>query len=184
MKCHFPLGRSSFPARQAQRGITLLVVLVLLLILSLLGVAVLRGSAMQERMSANQRDRSLAFQAAETAMRYAQENVLGAGTWDVSIPTPTDCGNVSVCPSGSAPVWRTVPTAAFDFAAAGLGAAPEFWVEYLGVGPGRKGSCDQLPLPLDCSSPMYRINARSRADGRADVVMQSTVISRIPEPGT
>ena len=31
MKCHFPLGRSSFPARQAQRGITLLVVLVLLL---------------------------------------------------------------------------------------------------------------------------------------------------------
>ena len=167
-----------------QSGISLVVVLILLIAISVLGIAVLRSSAMQERMSANQRDRSLAFQAAETAMRFAQENVLGAGTWDVTIPEPADCGNVGVCPSGSAPAWRAVPDVAFDFAAAGLAAPPEFWIEYLGVGPGRKGSCDQLPLPLDCSSPMYRINARSRADGRADVVMQSTVISRIPEPGT
>ena len=167
-----------------QSGISLVVVLILLVAISILGVAVLRSSAMQERMSANQRDRSLAFQAAETAMRYAQENVLGAGAWDTSIPTPTDCTDVGICPPGSAPAWRDVPNADFDFSAAGLAAEPEFWIEYLGVGPGRKGSCDQLPLPLDCSSPMYRINARSRADGRADVVMQSTVISRIPEPGT
>ena len=169
-----------------QSGISLVVVLILLVAISILGIAVLRSSAMQERMSANQRDRSLAFQAAETAMRYAQEDVLGAaaGAWDTNVPVAADCANSGICPPGSAPAWRVVPTANFNFSAAGLAAAPEFWIEYLGVGPARKGSCDQLPLPLDCSSPMYRINARSRANGRADVVMQSTVISRIPDPGT
>ena len=87
-----------FPAGSArhQSGISLVVVLILLVAISILGVAVLRSSAMQERMSANQRDRSLAFQAAETAMRYAQENVLGAGAWDTSIPTPTDCTDVGI----------------------------------------------------------------------------------------
>lgn len=173
-----------------QSGISLVVVLILLVAISILGIAVLRSSAMQERMSANQRDRSLAFQAAETAMRYAQEDVLGAvpanpdDAWENRIPTAADCTNFSICPPGSAPVWRDVPTAAFNFSAANLAAAPQFWIEYIGLGPAQREACDPVPPPLDCFSPMYRINVRSRADGRADVVMQSTVISRIPDPGT
>ena len=46
---------------RSQQGISLLVVLVLLIVMSILGVAVLRSSAMQERMAGNLRDRSLAF---------------------------------------------------------------------------------------------------------------------------
>ena len=45
-------------ARQRQRGISLLVVLILLVVMSILGLAVLRSSAMQERMSANMVDRN------------------------------------------------------------------------------------------------------------------------------
>lgn len=178
MKCHFPLGRSSFPARQAQRGITLLVVLVLLLILSLLGVAVLRGSAMQERMSANMRDRSLAYQGAETALRYAQEQILGANTtWEGQIPTAADCSSQGICPPGSTAVWQSLPANSYD---SKLGAAPEYWIEYLGLAPGYKGSCDLLPPTADCESPIFRITARSRSQGRADVLLQSNVSSRIP----
>ena len=47
-----------------QQGVSLLVVLILLLVMSLLGIAVLRSSAMQERMSANMVDRNEAVQAA------------------------------------------------------------------------------------------------------------------------
>lgn len=61
---------TSAPARQ--RGISLLVVLILLLVMSVLGIAVLRSSAMQERMAANMYDRSRSFQAAEMALREAQ----------------------------------------------------------------------------------------------------------------
>jgi type IV pilus assembly protein PilX len=56
-----------------QRGISLIVILLLLLVMTLIGLAVLRTTLLQERMSANLRDRSLSFQAAEAALRDAEE---------------------------------------------------------------------------------------------------------------
>ena len=61
------------PKRQA--GVSLLVVLLLLVIMTLLGLAVLRGSLLEERMSANMYDRSIAFQQAESALRQAEDRV-------------------------------------------------------------------------------------------------------------
>lgn len=182
------IRRSMLRAVRRQAGVSLVIVLVLLVAMSLLGIAILRSTAMQERMSANLRDRNLAFQSAEAGLRYAQDQ-LGAGAWDVNVPVAANCvAGVSICPTGTgtgganpAVVWSTVPTADFD---PGQAIAPEYWIEYLGLGPGRKGSCDLLPPTLDCYSPMYRITVRSRAVGRADVVLQANVISRIPEPGT
>ena len=165
-----------------QQGVSLVIVLVLLVATSILGIAVLRSTAMQERMSANLRDRSLAFQAAESALRYAQDEVLAAGDWDTQIPTADDCGDFSICPTGSAAAWREVPAGFYD--SDRLAAPPEYWIEYLGTGPARKGSCDVTPPTLDCQSPMYRVTARSRAEGRADVLLQANIISRIPDPGT
>lgn len=170
--------------RSRQTGVSLVIVLVLLVATSLLGIAILRSTAMQERMSANLRDRSIAFQAAEAALRFAQDDVLAAGDWDTRIPDADDCVASSVCPAGSAAVWRAVPTASFNFTEAGLTAAPTYWIEYLGVGPARRGACDQLPPTLDCFSPMYRVTVTSQAVGRAAVTLQANVISRIPEPGT
>lgn len=171
--------------RRGQRGVSLLMVLILLIVMSVLGIAVLRSSAMQERMSANMRDRSLAFQAAESALRYAQWEVLGvaASGWDKldKVPTAVDCTNTSICPAGSVAAWRAVPSGKYD--ATRLAAAPEYWIEYLGIGPGYKGSCDSVPPSIDCQSPMYRVTARSRASGRADVTLQATIASRIPTPG-
>lgn len=173
-----PAGSSA----RAQQGVALIVVLILLIVMSILGVVIMRSSAMQERMSANLRDRSLGFQAAEGALRYAQDQVLGAGNWDTQIPTAADCAN-GICPTGSDPVWVQVPAGTYDEARL-AGAVPEYWIEYLGVGPGYKGACDTLPPSVDCQSPMYRVTARSRGVGRADVVVQANIVSRIPEPGT
>ncbi len=167
-----------------QQGFSLVVVLLLLVVMSVLGIAVLRSSGMQERMSANMRDRSLAFQAAESALRYAQDEVLGvaASNWDKKIPTATDCTDSGICPTKSAASWHAVPAGKYD--ATRLAAPPEYWIEYLGTGPGYKGSCDTDPPSIDCRSPMFRITARSQASGRADVMLQSVISSRIPTPGT
>lgn len=183
-------ARGAADAARRQRGVSLVIVLVLLVATSLLGIAVLRSTAMQERMSANMRDRSLAFQAAESALRYAQEVVLAGSNWDTQLPTEDDCTDFSVCTldpddpdtATFVPPWRAVPDGEYD--STRLAAAPEYWIEYLGTGPGRKGSCDTLPPSLDCQSPMFRVTARSRAEGRADVMLQSNIISRIPDPGT
>ena len=172
-----------FPGNRKQRGISLVIVLVLLVATSILAIAVLRSSAMQERMSANLRDRSLAFQTAETALRYAQDQVLAAGAWDTAIPDADDCASLGICPTGSNPSWQDVPGTAYDTTR--MPEPPEFWIEYLGTGPGRKGACDVVGAEekLECQSPMYRVTARSRSEGRADVVLQANIISRIPDPG-
>ena len=77
---------SSLPRRQ--QGISLLVVLILLVVMSILGVAVLRSSAMQERMSANMVDRNEAMQAAETGLLVAQRTVIN-GTFNAIVELTT-----------------------------------------------------------------------------------------------
>ena len=83
-----------------QKGVALVVALVLLLVVTVLGLASMRGTVLQERMTANTYDRSLAFQAAEAALREGERWVMenppkptagacdGAGT--CGIPDPAD----------------------------------------------------------------------------------------------
>lgn len=68
----FPPILSAFPAPQKQRGVVLIIALVMLLILTLIGVAGLRDTQLQERMAGGAQDRELALQAAETALRTAE----------------------------------------------------------------------------------------------------------------
>ncbi|MEO8312470.1 MAG: pilus assembly protein [Caldimonas sp.] len=66
-------ARSIAGARQ--RGISLVTTLVLMLATLGLGVAVMGVNAMEERMIANTKDRDLALQAAEAALRDAEQDV-------------------------------------------------------------------------------------------------------------
>lgn len=59
------------PRRAAQRGVALVVALLLLVVITLVGLAAVRGTIMQQRMAANHFDRQVAFQSAEAAMRVA-----------------------------------------------------------------------------------------------------------------
>lgn len=56
-----------------QAGVVLVVGLVLLLILTVIGLASIRGSDLQERMAGNMRDRNMAFQASEAALREGED---------------------------------------------------------------------------------------------------------------
>lgn len=190
----FARGKGHAPGAGRQRGISLLVVLLLLVVTSLLGIAVLRSSAMQERMSANMRDRSIAMQAAEAAIRFAQTRLAApiAGrpvdqTWDDldAVPTTAECASMGICPAGTTVgTWMSVPAANYD--ASTLPVAPEYWIEYLGVTQGRlaAGEDTRSEEGPDNQTPMFRITARSRAAGRAEVMLQTNVMSRLPTPGT
>lgn len=62
------LGHYRYPAGR-QKGSVLLVSLIMLLLLTLVAVAGMQGTILQERMTGNLKDRNLAFQAAEAALR-------------------------------------------------------------------------------------------------------------------
>ena len=57
---------------RTQRGVVLIISLIFLLVLTLMGVAAMQGTTMQERMAGNSQDRNVAFQAAEAALRDAE----------------------------------------------------------------------------------------------------------------
>lgn len=168
---------SSLSVGRRQQGISLLVVLLLLVVMSVLGVAVLRSSALQERMSANLRDRSLATQAVEAALDVARANLDAATKWRTTVPTAADCASDGICPSytdeGSAG-WRNGPTL--------RGVATQYWIEYLGENTTAMETTGVIPGSETTNrGPMFRITARSSSDGRALVVLQTDVIYRNPK---
>ncbi|TBU92954.1 pilus assembly PilX family protein [Phytopseudomonas dryadis] len=57
---------------KSQRGAILIVALIMLLLVTIIGLASMRGTSLQERMAGNLRDQELALQAAEAALRKGE----------------------------------------------------------------------------------------------------------------
>jgi len=64
------------PLNMRQRGATLIVALVMLLLISLLAIGGMQGSVMQERMASNAHDSAISFQASEAALRQSENDIL------------------------------------------------------------------------------------------------------------
>lgn len=69
------LPRRKAPPQKAQRGVALVVAMILLIVVTLVGFAAVRGTLMQQKLSANLYDRQIAFQSAESAMRVAMARI-------------------------------------------------------------------------------------------------------------
>lgn len=122
--------RSNRHYHNAENGVSLIVVLLLLVIVSMLGVASMQISMMGERGARNDRDMQLAWQSAESALVDAQIGIRGSGTNPIdSLTINTGCSADSstrgFCrpdPSATKPLWLstdftntsgTAPTAEF-----------------------------------------------------------------------
>jgi type IV pilus assembly protein PilX len=157
-----------------QHGATLVVVLILLLLMTLLGLASLRSTILEERMTSNLLDRSLGFQVAEAGLREAEATL---------IPNPANfpaagCNAQGLC-SRPDPVdierwldpgfngWRvgTVSDPSTD--------PPQFIVEEMGQGPNWRDCDADKPIDPLCLTPRYRVTVRSQQDGRASVLLQT-----------
>lgn len=70
---------------QQQQGFVLVMGLIMMLLLTIIGLAAIRGSGMQELMAGNIKDRNMAFQAAEASLREAEalinDNIAKCGTF-------------------------------------------------------------------------------------------------------
>lgn len=176
----------SFPAQASrQRGAALLVVLILLLVMTLLGLASLRGSLMEERMSAGLYDRGLAFQASEAALREAEALVAGGVAFPANGCLAGLCARRDNLASTDlarwndpATPWRNSTVAlAVDSDGDGTAIAvrPQFIIEQMGSAPNWPGCDREIPINPSCVSPRFRVTARSIEANRAQVVLQTTV---------
>jgi len=83
-----------------QRGSALIISLVILLVLTLIGITGMQTTVLEEKMSGNFRDKNIAFQAAESAMRDA-ENVSKGRNGHVGMTSSCANGLCYSGPSGS-----------------------------------------------------------------------------------
>lgn len=94
-----------FRVRSTQQGVTLVISMVLLLVVTVLGITIMNVSTVQEKMAAGTRDKDMAFQAAEMALRKAELRIEADifGSEDF-----TDSCNAGLCSAltGSSSVMR------------------------------------------------------------------------------
>lgn len=199
-------ANTSFPQRawqlpRAQRGVALVVALILLVVITLVGLAAVSGTIMQNKMAANQYDRQIAFQASEAALREGEAAILTA---TAALPAPAGFEDCSVPAGGSSttppanyclanpfedsgvPSNQVVTVDDDDFDPGSVAAAePQYVIQYLGEfaapdvaihqvgGQSRYGA----PPPKKLAD-YYRITARSgdpaKVGERAVVVLQET----------
>lgn len=198
-----PQSRHSAGAH-AQRGVALLIALILLVVITLVGLAAIGTTILQNRATANQYDRQIAFQSAEAAMRVATAELVAASSSGPPGPplvssrscdvhdTGVDClanpFNDSNLPAGS--IHNVAPgNAATQFTAAlNSPMQPQYVIENVGQWKPPAGSSGNTaneinrPGPPKAEWPTYfRITARScdstdaRCDNRAIVTLQSLV---------
>ncbi len=162
-----------------QQGASLLVVLILLLLMTIMGLAVLRGTTMEERMTANLYDRSLSFQAAESALR--QGEALARATAVATVPS-SGCSNgvCSVPAATAADRWLDTSFNGWRSASNDLADSntpmpdARFIVEYMGMTPTWPACDRKVPVDALCLAPRFRITAISDDDGRAVALLQTT----------
>lgn len=190
------------PAHASQRGVALVTALILLVVLTLVGLAAVRGTIMQQKMTANFSDRQITFQVGEAGLRQAEIEVQGvqpsAPPARPSLPaTIRDCSpkatTVIKCPANpltdsTLPPANIKTVAPTSFNAGSLASGPpQYVIEYMGnfSGPtpsvldlgskGRTYSCNDSPTSPSKNpcADFYRITVRS---GPADGTDRSTVV--------
>ena len=103
--------RGKFTSIKSEKGITLIMVLIFMVTLSLVAAVGMRGVITGDKVVANERDRTLAFQAAESAGREAVAaiNAMPVATHTLNVTTAgTYNGNLPR--GGNAEFWRSTST--------------------------------------------------------------------------
>lgn len=167
-----------------QRGVTLLMALIFLMVLTLLGVTAVQMMGQEERMAGNARNRDIAFQAAEAALNAAEKEIEAIPAGYVfplaTIETPGSGGEYtfSLCLPNSQAFWngasakdcKSVAKTGFDWNAVDatktITGVPE-------VAEQPKYIVEKMP---DLAGPtrQYRVTARGvGGDANAVVILQA-----------
>jgi type IV pilus assembly protein PilX len=169
--------------KNPQRGVVLIVSLIMLVIMTLIGIAGVRLISSEERMVSYAFDRALSFQAAESALREIERKIDLAGRPEPAASsgcalTGTVPNNIMVCGTATLSVqrWNSASFADWtDTTVLGSGSlvvTPQYFVEYLGSSfPCELTNTLSAVTPSNCLR--YRITSRASPSERSKVMLQS-----------
>ena len=164
------------PHSANQRGAVLVVSLMILLVMTLISITALRTTSMDEKMASNARQRQIAFNAAETALREAEEELTtwaaaasdenaikakfnGSAGWYSAISTLYGGFNPATWDVTDDSNWTAGNSAVVSGILSGLSADPRYRIEYVGrAGTDNAGLDPNDPTP-DMRDYAFRITA-------------------------
>jgi type IV pilus assembly protein PilX len=164
----------------SQSGVVLAISLIILLLLTVMGVTAMQTTSLEEKMAGNLRDKNLAFQAAESALKAAENSLnplptfttAGTGGFylDNNLTSPNSIPTASAILTGS--FWTTNPVATSSVTTAMLGnsiAPPVYIIQKL------TAFC-----PSPCASPPvtltpYKITVRATGGSTNTVVILQSI---------
>lgn len=165
---------------KAQGGATLAVALILLLIVTLLGISAIQMTQMQEKMSANLEDKTLAFNAAESAVIAGEQWILalsGQPSAEASCTQPCVHEPYNIDFGVQTNAWWTANGASYGSSLKNIATRARYVVEFLQYVP-------DTPIVGNASVASkgiyyYQITARGTgATDNAVSIIQTTVARR------
>ncbi|HEX5339300.1 MAG TPA: pilus assembly protein [Gammaproteobacteria bacterium] len=171
------------PCGSRQQGVVLVVALILLLVLTLLGLASIQGTSLQEKMAGNQRQHQLAFEAAEAALRQGEISLAGLATlpsFDGSVlgyyENSTDTSGTALPTGGDWQSWdwsKAITYGGTLSIGGGSASSAKYYIEQFRYSSSAGQSLDaSAPIP---GAQLYAITAQGKSpDGKSIVILQST----------
>ena len=167
--------------RAAQRGLSLVTTLLFMVAALMLGVSVLSVNVMQERTIGNTKDRDLALQAAEAALREAERDLVTNGS---GFTFKDDCESGLCTPPSQRAVPSSLPVdqaAGFSWdsgrlapAFPGVNAQARYVIEKVGNLGAPSGESMKLGVAPGATGTGYRVTARAfGAREETVVILQS-----------
>lgn len=170
---HKPLPTSV----RRQSGMALITGLIFLVILTLLAIAAMRTTTLEELMARNTRDRDLAFQSAEAALRAGEEELTAAVLPAFAVNTGRTPriidGTRSEYWTGTHP-WAT-QSVAMGWQPQNTSAPPRYVIELLNTGTGTGGG---LGFGALTDQGVYRVTARGVGSSVNTFVILQAVYQR------
>jgi type IV pilus assembly protein PilX len=170
---------SSARPRHCQRGAVLVISLILLLVLTMLAVGSLRGTAMEEKMAGNSHDRNLAFQSAESGVREAEVFLEGIASPGVLTGTGGLFAQTDAVPDFTDPeTWSDGANHRVAAAPYGAYEPPRYYIQHLTTVPGTTGALNLVGYGDNKGSgdvTIFRITGRGTGGGAdsAEVILRS-----------
>jgi type IV pilus assembly protein PilX len=169
-----------------QRGVVIVVALVMLLAMTILSVTSMTNSTLEEKMSANLRDREIALQAAEAALRYGERLAptiakgdfncgCNSGHCNFDIENPGTCDlTVEYWTDAGLDVWNdTDKHISYNVTFSEVSTQPKLIIEYMG----RQMQDLDAGVWQTGDPPVFRITAMGYGQtSTTRVMLQSTYI--------
>lgn len=124
-----------------EQGMTLVISLIFLLVLTIIGISAMSTSSLQEKMAGNMKDKALSFQAAESALVTAEEWIKQQSKTPRAQTTP----QILPPSANGTPIWRDTSLDIWNSASA---------IKHPGT-PGQPANTSIFDLSYLSDSPQY-----------------------------